>query len=156
MEPVYKKKVEPFLDKIGMMALCGKGENEIAQCLGISLATLRKYRKEHEALDRALKEKERSTATVMRAFFKRACGYTAEEETCERKGKANADGVVEDEQIVRKTVRKDVPPDIGAIKWWLENAASNASAPEEMDIGEARELLREKQRLLAEDREKDS
>ena len=63
---------------------------------------------------------------------------------------------MEDEQIVRKTVRKDVPPDIGAIKWWLENAGAGASAPEELDIGEARELLCEKQRLLTEDREKDS
>ena len=85
---------------------------------------------------------------MLEAFFKRACGYTAQEETTECKGKKNEDGFVVDEQVVKKTIKKEVPPDLSAIKWWLENSGQRPE--EELDIEEARELLLERRSLLRE------
>ncbi len=151
MNKMYSAKVKPHLKRISMLSMCGSSVKDIASFLGISEKTLRKYAKEFPELDKALNEKKNSDIKVMEAFFKRACGYTAEEETCEFKGKKNSDGDIEDEQVVRKTTKKDVPPDLGAIKWWLENSGGkNPEADGEPELEEARELLLERQRLLEE------
>ena len=98
-------------------------------------------------LQSALDEKKNSDVLVMKAFFKKACGYTVEEESCEFKSKKNADGELEDEQVIKKTVKKDVPPDLNAIKWWIENNGEKISTETEIDLTKARELLLAKQQL---------
>lgn len=148
MSEGYQKKVRPYIGHIGTLAMGGAKEDEIAAMLGISHRTLQRYKSAHPELRRALEKKRNADTQVMEAFFKRACGYTAEEETTECKGKKNEDGLVVDEQVVKKTVKKEVPPDLGAIKWWLEN--SGQPLEEELDVEEARELLLERRRLQSE------
>lgn len=148
MSVLYQKKVKPYLRHIGTLAMCGAQEKEIAAMLGIAHRTLQKYKKAHPELRDALEKKKNADIQVLEAFFKRACGYTAQEETTECKGKKNEDGFVVDEQVVKKTIKKEVPPDLSAIKWWLENSGQRPE--EELDIEEARELLLERRSLLRE------
>lgn len=152
MSGTYEKKILPHLKQAEMLAFCGKSESEIAEFLGVSEKTLKKYRREKAELDEALSSGKTSSAKVMKAFFKRACGYTAQEETCEFKGKKNSDGVMEDEQVIKKTVKKDVPPDLNAIKWWLDTAEIKKETESEPTVEEARTMLIERKRLLKEDR----
>lgn len=152
MSGTYEKKILPHLKQAEMLAFCGKSEREIAEFLGVSEKTLKKYRREKTELDEALSSGKTSSAKVMKAFFKRACGYTAQEETCEFKGKKNSDGVMEDEQVIKKTVKKDVPPDLNAIKWWLDTAEIKKETESELTVEEARAMLIERKRLLKEDR----
>lgn len=152
MNGTYEKKILPNLKQAELLAFCGKSESEIAEFLGISEKILKKYRREKSELDEALSAGKTSSAKVMKAFFKRACGYTAQEETCEFKGKKNSDGVIEDEQVVKKTVKKDVPPDLNAIKWWLDTAKIQTEVEDEPTLEEARAMLVERKRLLKEDK----
>ena len=47
-----------------------------------------------------------------------------------------------DELVIKKKTKKDVPPDLNAIKWWLENTSCQAqSEKEEITLEEAREML---------------
>jgi len=147
MKCLYSEKVEPYIKHIRMLTMCGQGAGEVASFLSISERTLKKYAKEHSELREALNEKKVSDIKVMEAFFKRACGYTAEEETCEFKGKRNDEGEIENEQVVRKTTKKDVPPDLNAIKWWLEK--NGEVKEDEIQLDEAREILLEQQRIIA-------
>ncbi len=59
---------------------------------------------------------------------------------------------MEDEQVIKKTVKKDVPPDLNAIKWWLDTAEIKKETESELTVEEARAMLIERKRLLKEDR----
>ena len=145
MNEGYHTKVSPYIKHIGILVMGGAKEAEIAAMLGISRRTLQRYKSAHPELKSALEKKRDADTQVREAFFKRACGYTAQEETTECKGKKNEDGLVVDEQVVKKSVKKEVPPDLSAIKWWMEN--SGRPIEEEPDVEEARELLLERRRL---------
>ncbi len=148
MSEMYQKKVKPYLKHIGTLVMCGAREEELAAMLGIAHRTLQRYKRIYPELKDALEKKKNADFQVMEAFFKRACGYMAQEETTECKGRKNEDGSVTDEQVVKKTIKKEVPPDLSAIKWWMEN--SGQKPEEELDIEEARELLFERRRLYRE------
>ena len=150
----YESNVKPFLKQVSLLAMCSGTEEEIADKLDISLKTLHRYKKEHSEFKEALETKKISDIKVMEAFLKRACGYTAKEETTELKGKKDENGEICGEQVVKKTTQKDIPPDLSAIKWWMEKNGDFANAPEEIDIEKARELL-EKRRDIIADRKED-
>ena len=151
MRESYERSVRPFLKQIRLMAMCGESAEEIARLCGVSADKWEKWQKKHPELAQALDEKQHADLMVRKAFFKKACGYVAEEEICEYKGKKGADGSREDEQTVRKTTKKDVPPDLAAIKWWLTNADEASENAEALELEEARRLLLERQRLLEDD-----
>ena len=142
MNKFYLKNVVPKLDKIKMLSLSGATEKDIAEFIGISQKTLAKYKRENAEFKDAVEQKKNSDALVIKAFFKRACGYVAEEETTEFKGKKSPEGEMLDELVVKKKTKKDVPPDLNAIKWWLENSCPTQSVEtEEITLEEAREML---------------
>ena len=87
MNKFYLKNVAPKLEKIKMLSLSGANEKDIAEFIGISQKTLTKYKRENAEFKDAVEQKKNSDALVIKAFFKRACGYVAEEETTEFKGK---------------------------------------------------------------------
>ncbi len=144
MSKFYFKNVAPKLEKIKMLSLSGANEKDIAGFIGVSQKTLIKYKREFSEFKDAVEQKKNSDALVMKAFFKRACGYVAEEETTEFKGKKTPEGEVLDELVVKKKTKKDVPPDLNAIKWWLENSSPQQSVEEEITLEEAREMLDQK------------
>lgn len=151
MNKFYLKMVAPKLDKIKMLSLSGASEKDIAEFIGISQKTLTKYKHENVEFKDAVEQKKNSDALVIKAFFKRACGYVAEEETTEFKGKKSPEGEMLDELVVKKKTKKDVPPDLNAIKWWLENSCPQQSVEaEEITLEEAREMI-DKQRNCSQD-----
>ncbi|MBS6564771.1 MAG: hypothetical protein KH317_05130, partial [Clostridiales bacterium] len=87
---------------------------------------------------------------IKEAFLKRACGYIAREEVREMRENKLPDGRVERELVLTKLVSKEVPPDLSAAKWLLENEQkrANHAQPNEIDLDEALEMLRLRQRLL--------
>lgn len=151
MSKFYLKNVAPKLEKIKMLSLSGAGEKDIAEFIGVSQKTLAKYKREFAEFKDAVEQKKNSDALVIKAFFKRACGYVAEEETTEFKGKKTPEGEVLDELVIKKKTKKDVPPDLNAIKWWLENASCQTqSENEEITLEEAREMI-DRKRSCSED-----
>lgn len=149
----YETQVRPRLEEVAMLARQGLAEGAIARRLGIAPTTLGRYKKEHRRLAEALSARDKANVEVLNAFFKRACGYTAQEEVRELKEIKEEDGTVRKELVVTKVVRKDVPPDLAAVKWWMENRGLPAPAQEEgqpgkPDMAQARALLAEKERIL--------
>ena len=59
------------------------------------------------------------------------------------------DGRVERELVLTKLVSKEVPPDLSAAKWLLENTDKEESVPEgEDDLDKALETLKLRRKLL--------
>lgn len=105
-------------------------DKQICHNLGISEDTFYKYKKEHLEFSEALKRgKEIVDYEVENALLKRALGYRYKEETQEMDYAKNEFG----EQLYDingnpltalktvKSVVKEVPPDVGAIAFWLKN-----------------------------------
>jgi len=145
--------ISPRLSEISQARCRGATKKEIAELLGISLATLNRAQRENEDLALALRPvpaQEMEREKIKEAFLKRACGYIAREEVREMRENKLPDGRVERELVLTKLVSKEVPPDLSAAKWLLENEQkrANHAQPNEIDLDEALEMLRLRQRLL--------
>ena len=128
-----KSKWDTVKDKLILVegwARDGLTELQIAHNLGISKATMEKYKKEHSDFLYSLKKgKEVVDFEVENALLKRALGYEYTEVTRERMirkdehGKALTDihGFPTYEMVVTKTVKKQVAPDTTAEIFWLKN-----------------------------------
>lgn len=128
-----KSKWDTVKDKLILVegwARDGLTELQIAHNLGISKATMEKYKKEHSDFLYSLKKgKEVVDFEVENALLKRALGYEYEEITKERivrkdeHGKILTDihGFPTYKMVVTKTVKKQVAPDTTAQIFWLKN-----------------------------------
>ncbi|MBV4438600.1 transposase [Clostridium tyrobutyricum] len=128
-----KSKWNTVKDKLTLVegwARDGLTELQIAHNLGISKATMEKYKKEHSDFLYSLKRgKEVVDFEVENALLKRALGYQYDEVTKERivrkdeHGKILTDihGFPTYEMVVTKTVKKEVAPDTTAQIFWLKN-----------------------------------
>ena len=152
-----KKKLEthisPRLSEICQARMQGATKKEIAQLLGISLATLNRAQREDKDLAFALRPvpmQELEREKIKEAFLKRACGYIAREEVHEMREKKLPDGRIERELVLTKLVSKEVPPDLSAAKRLLENEQKHAVAerPDEDDLNKALETLKLRRQLL--------
>jgi hypothetical protein len=96
----------------------GLTDDEICKKLGIAKETFYTYQKKYpDFLDSVKKGKAPVDFKAESALLKRALGYTYEEKTTELRidDKGNA------KPAVVKTVKKEVPPETGAIAFWLKN-----------------------------------
>lgn len=104
-------------DNLDLLAAWGgEGLNleEIAEKMGVGVATLRRWRKKYPILEEALqKGNDAADAAVESALFKRAVGYVVEEVTkqLDKSG----------ELVVVKVVQKVVEPNVTAQLFWLKN-----------------------------------
>ena len=92
----------------------GMNLEEIAEKMGIGVATLRRWRKKYPKIDEALKRgSDAADIAVESALFKRAVGYGVEEVTkqLDKSG----------ELVVVKVVQKVVEPNVTAQLFWLKN-----------------------------------
>lgn len=88
-------------------------KSEIAEKMGVSASTFRKWEKNNVGIKEAVKVgRELTDINVENAILKKALGF----ETEEVKTVIKANG---DEEIT--TVRKNVPPDVSAASVWLKN-----------------------------------
>lgn len=117
--------IKKKLESIETWASVGLSERQIAKNLGISKSTFEKYKSEHSDFLAHLKRgKETADSQVENALYKRAVGYTIVERQpikC-KETFYNEDGKkCEKENVVVVETEKEVPADVGAIKFWLVN-----------------------------------
>lgn len=113
-----KGKYQEWLTKEGLLRLQGWArdgltDEQIATNMGISVASLYNWKRDHLEIFEALKEgKDVADRQVENALFKSALGYTFDEVTKELK---------DDELVVTKVVHKEVQPNTTAQIFWLKN-----------------------------------
>lgn len=95
----------------------GLTEEQIAHNLGVCYSTFRIYKQKYQAVLSALKKgREITNIIVENALYKRAIGYKVTDEHQEIK--TMKDG--SKQKIIRKKT-SEIPPDVGAIVFWLKN-----------------------------------
>lgn len=113
-----KGKYQEWLTKEGLLRLQGWArdgltDEQIATNMGISVASLYNWKRDHLEIFEALKEgKEVVDRQVENALLKSALGYMYDEVTEERQ---------DDELVVTKVVHKEVQPNTTAQIFWLKN-----------------------------------
>ena len=113
------RKVDEWLTDEGLTLVIGWARDgltnpEIAVKMGVARSTLIDWQKKHKEFGEALRQgKEVADRKVEMTLYKRALGYDYDE-TTEIKDKNG--NIVE-----KKTITKHMPPDVGAICFWLKN-----------------------------------
>jgi len=98
-----------YAEQAYKLALLGATDKEMADFFGVSEQTLNAWKQQHPKFFESLNEgKIVADAKVAQRLYTRAIGYKVEEETYE-------DGVL------KKTVVKEVVPDVTAAIFWLKN-----------------------------------
>ena len=101
-----------FVTQAEKLCKLGATDLEVADFFGINVATLYRWKGEHDEFCEALKSgKEASDNRVERSLFYRATGYEHDE----------VDIRVVMNQIVKTPIRKFYPPDTTAAIFWLKN-----------------------------------
>ena len=101
-----------FVTQAEKLCKLGATDLEVADFFGINVATLYRWKGEHDEFCEALKSgKGASDNRVERSLFSRATGYEHDE----------VDIRVVMNQIVKTPIRKFYPPDTTAAIFWLKN-----------------------------------
>ncbi len=141
----YEKYVEPHLERIAQMAI-DMTEEQIAKTLGVSYATFRRYKNEHEQLKAVLKMGRKDLVIKLKSnLIRKAEGFEYEEtktikELNEDTGKL---------EVVRvETTKKYAPPDVAANNLLLKNYDREnwANDPQALEI-KRQELELQKQKI---------
>lgn len=140
---VYETKIAPRLAEIGEMFTQGFSRKAVADVLGVSVETFRKYeRTVPELQDKITLSKAHSTAILVNALFELAKGATVET----TKTKTYDDGRTVVEKIV-----ETLPPNLAAIERLLNRIESlDANSPAAIEDEERRERERERVAGLSE------
>lgn len=103
----------------------GSTDKEIAEKLGMSYSTFRRYKTENTDLKSAIAQgKDKKNDNVVQALYKCCIGYKYYEEVATKVKKETRfeDGrTVIEEEVVVKPVKKYKGPDLAAQKYWLGN-----------------------------------
>lgn len=106
------------LEQLQQWAEAGLGDRQIAENMGISVSTLRDWKKRNGEIARVLAKKASATdSQVENALLKRALGYSYMETTYERV----EDAAGNEKMVVKRQVEKQVTPDLSAQTFWLKN-----------------------------------
>lgn len=119
----YKTRIFPNLDKIYQWAKLGMTDVQICRNLNIAKRTFVKYLETEEELRQVLaKGRGGAESEIENALFKRAIGYEYTEVHEERVlVKDPITGESNYKMVVTKKIKKHNPPDVSAIKYWLEH-----------------------------------
>lgn len=112
---------DEMVEKTRKLSLIGATDLEIADILGIDIATLYRWRNTHSNFCDALKTgKEQSDERVKRRLYDRALGYTTTEQNIVKIRDESGQ-----EQIKIVTIEKHYPPDPTSMIFWLKNRQPN-------------------------------
>lgn len=110
----YHTHILPYLQEIKFWIRSGMTENSIAAKLGVSHDTWYRYKKEHSEFFDAVKQgHEKTNALVFDKLLQRIQGMEVKEEEFRTDEEGNI--------IERKIKRKELPPDVAAIQFYLRN-----------------------------------
>ena len=139
----YELHVEPYLDKIQEMALT-MTEEQIAETLGISRSSWKRYKGLYEPLRSALKKGRKDLVFELKgALIKKAMGFNYTETSVTKE--LNIDGSLE---VTKEEVKtKHAQPDVAAINLLLKNYDKEnwANDPQMIELRKKELELREKQ-----------
>lgn len=105
-----------FVAQAAKLCALGATDVEIADFFEVSVATLNRWKAEHDDFCASIKAaKEIADDRVERSLYQRAIGYEHDD----------TDIRVIGGEIVQTTIRKYYPPDTGACAFWLKNRRKN-------------------------------
>lgn len=121
-----EERIQDNLTLIESMVSAGSTDKEIAEKLGISYSTFRRYKSQNSALKEAIAQgKNKKNELVEQALFKCCTGYTYYEEVVTKvKEEVLADDgetVLVKEDVKISKVKKYKGPDLAAQKFYLVN-----------------------------------
>ncbi len=100
-----------FAEQAYRLCLLGAGNHDLAKFFNTTLEAINNWRKRYPRFDRCVRKgKEEADARVAERMYMRAIGYEMEEE----KAFCNQG------EIIKTTVKKQVPPDVQAGIFWLK------------------------------------
>lgn len=118
--------IESRLDEIESWVEHGDTDKEIAEKLGISYSTYRKYKSNNVALKgRIATAKDKQIQEVEKNLFKKCKGYHYYEEVAfkvkEEKWDDKSESIIVEEHVEVRNVKKYSHPDLNAQKYFLNN-----------------------------------
>lgn len=124
----WDSRIKPNLKAIAAWYREGFTEKQIAHKVGVSEATWHHWKSRQPELSESLKiNKFMADAEVENALYKRAKGYTVTEVVEEVYGTAtgefdeNNKPIIKHDKVHRRTIKKEIPPDVTAQIFWLKN-----------------------------------
>ena len=100
------------------LALLGLTDKEMADVLEIDVSTLQNWKHDYpKFLDSIKKGKDVADADVVKTLYDRANGYDHKEVKTEKEKNKKGNLII----TKTTTTNKHIPPDVGAIAFWLKN-----------------------------------
>lgn len=128
-------KYKPEFDK-QVYALCmlGLTDKEISSFLGVTERTFNNWKVENSSLFQSIRRgKTIADAKVAISLFRRAVGYQYEETTFESVVLDKNEDIAK-KAFKKKTVKKELPPDVGAATMWLKNRQRDKWRDRDIDL----------------------
>jgi len=151
-KPKYTRWLEPNeLERITNWAANGCTDEQLAANMGIVRSTLYEWQKKPQCSDisNAIKNgRELRLPNMENTFFKRAKGGMVITETIEEFRGEVVEGKPYNGTIVKRTVKKELPPDQGSLMFYLKNKAGYRSEPR--DDADESKVLESARALLSE------
>ncbi|MGI6005013.1 MAG: transposase [Christensenellales bacterium] len=124
MSRVYDRRVKPHIKDIRLMVRAGATVKDVAKQLGISERTLKQYAEQYQELSDALYQVPAGSWQIQAALHKRAVGLKVSEKVSELREHVTPQGEKVQQMVTVRVVEKEQPPDMTAIRLFLENDPS--------------------------------
>lgn len=145
------EEVKKKFEDIETWASMGLSESQIAFNLGISRATLENYKKAHLDILECLKRgKNQADFKVENALYKKSTGYEVKETIAVKVKETYFDdkgNKCQKEKLDTVEIKKEIPADVQAIKFWLINRKQGRwkDNPTKIEIDKAMLELKKKE-----------
>ena len=145
--------IEDNLKLIESMAEKDSTDKEIAEKLGISYSTFKRYKTSNKALKDLMAQcKDKKNEEVEQALFNNCIGYNYEEEAAvkikEEVMAEDGETILVKERVVVKKLQKYCKPDLAAQKYWLNNQKKTKWSDDPNKVNNYKKLTKLKEKEL--------
>lgn len=145
--------IEDNLKLIESMAEKDSTDKEIAEKLGISYSTFKRYKTSNKALKDLMAQcKDKKNEAVEQSLFNNCIGYNYEEEAAvkikEEVMAEDGETILVKERVVVKKLQKYCKPDLNAQKYWLNNQKKSKWADDPNKVNNDKKLTKLKEKEL--------